>query len=205
MNQDAPITALDNFWTGALFVQDDFRIHPRLTLNLGLRYDLQTAAHRSVQPRIHLRARRAVAGAEGSQRSHRPAGARRSGSRPRHRRHRRSSLLAARRPGLGSVRRRQDLHPRRRRHLLWQRLGQRVELHVQLPAVRRARAVQQCAVADQSVRNSARRRVAVPVHLQPGQSRGSSSRRRFTEWRRTSAGRTPTSSTSRCSGRSPRT
>jgi hypothetical protein len=42
MNQDAPVTALDNFWTGALFVQDDFRIHPRLTLNLGLRYELQT-------------------------------------------------------------------------------------------------------------------------------------------------------------------
>jgi hypothetical protein len=42
MNQDSPITALDNFWTGALFVQDDFRIHPRLTLNLGLRYELQT-------------------------------------------------------------------------------------------------------------------------------------------------------------------
>ena len=42
MNQDAPITALDNFWTSALFVQDDYRIHPRLTLNLGLRYELQT-------------------------------------------------------------------------------------------------------------------------------------------------------------------
>jgi len=43
MNQDAPITALDNFWTGSLFAQDDFRIHPRLTLNLGLRYELQQA------------------------------------------------------------------------------------------------------------------------------------------------------------------
>jgi hypothetical protein len=42
MNQDAPITAYDNFWTGALFVQDDYRIHPRLTLNLGMRYELQT-------------------------------------------------------------------------------------------------------------------------------------------------------------------
>lgn len=43
MNQDAPITAMDNFWTGALFVQDDWRLHPRLTLNLGLRWDVQTA------------------------------------------------------------------------------------------------------------------------------------------------------------------
>jgi hypothetical protein len=42
MNQDAPITAMDNFWTYALFAQDDFRIHPRVTLNLGLRWDVQT-------------------------------------------------------------------------------------------------------------------------------------------------------------------
>jgi hypothetical protein len=42
MNQDSPITALDNSWTTAMFVQDDFRIHSRLTLNLGLRYELQT-------------------------------------------------------------------------------------------------------------------------------------------------------------------
>ncbi len=41
MNQDAPVTKIDNTWYAGLFVQDDWRIHRRLTLNLGIRYDLQ--------------------------------------------------------------------------------------------------------------------------------------------------------------------
>lgn len=42
MNQDAPITKYNNGWYYAAFLQDDFRIHPRLMLNLGVRYDVQT-------------------------------------------------------------------------------------------------------------------------------------------------------------------
>jgi len=41
MTQDAPIRKTDNGWFLSLFAQDDFRVHPRVTLNLGLRYDLQ--------------------------------------------------------------------------------------------------------------------------------------------------------------------
>jgi len=41
MSQDAPIRKTDNGWFVSLFAQDDWRIHPRVTLNLGVRYDLQ--------------------------------------------------------------------------------------------------------------------------------------------------------------------
>jgi hypothetical protein len=42
ITQDAPVTGYTNSWYTALFAQDDFRVHSRLTLNLGLRWDVQT-------------------------------------------------------------------------------------------------------------------------------------------------------------------
>ena len=42
VTQDAPVTALWNSWYGAAFVQDDYRLNSRMTLNLGLRWDVQT-------------------------------------------------------------------------------------------------------------------------------------------------------------------
>jgi hypothetical protein len=41
MTQDAPVRKTDNGAYISAFVQDDFRIHSRVTLNLGIRYDLQ--------------------------------------------------------------------------------------------------------------------------------------------------------------------
>ncbi|MGI8741422.1 MAG: TonB-dependent receptor domain-containing protein [Bryobacteraceae bacterium] len=41
LNQDTPSAKVDNGWYFGFFIQDDFRVHPRLTMNLGLRYDLQ--------------------------------------------------------------------------------------------------------------------------------------------------------------------
>jgi hypothetical protein len=41
--QDEPVDAIDNSFFYSLFVQDNWRIRPNLTLNLGVRWDVQTA------------------------------------------------------------------------------------------------------------------------------------------------------------------
>ena len=41
MTQDAPIRKVDSGVYYSFYAQDDFRVHPRVTLNLGIRYDLQ--------------------------------------------------------------------------------------------------------------------------------------------------------------------
>jgi Carboxypeptidase regulatory-like domain len=41
MTQDAPVRKTDNGAYISAFAQDDFRIHPRVTMNLGVRYDVQ--------------------------------------------------------------------------------------------------------------------------------------------------------------------
>ncbi|MFB3826000.1 MAG: TonB-dependent receptor domain-containing protein [Bryobacteraceae bacterium] len=41
INQDAPVYKTDSGWYTGMFIQDEFRVHPRLTLNLGFRYEIQ--------------------------------------------------------------------------------------------------------------------------------------------------------------------
>jgi outer membrane receptor protein involved in Fe transport len=43
MGQDSPDDANENYWNYGFFAQDDWRLLPNLTFNLGVRYDVQTA------------------------------------------------------------------------------------------------------------------------------------------------------------------
>jgi hypothetical protein len=42
ITQDSPVTGYTNSWSTGFFAQDTFRVFPRLTVNLGLRWDIQT-------------------------------------------------------------------------------------------------------------------------------------------------------------------
>ena len=42
LSQDAPVTGYTNTWSTGFFVQDNFRMFPRLSINLGLRWDIET-------------------------------------------------------------------------------------------------------------------------------------------------------------------
>ena len=43
MGQDVPVYANANYFNYGVFLQDDWRVLPNLTVNLGIRYDIQTA------------------------------------------------------------------------------------------------------------------------------------------------------------------
>ena len=62
MTQDAPIRKTDNGAYVSFFAQDDFRIHPRVTLNLGAALRRAVPLHRPPGPQARVRARRAVDG-----------------------------------------------------------------------------------------------------------------------------------------------
>ena len=208
MTQDAPVTALWNSWYGAAFLQDDYRINARVTLNLGLRWDVQTPGTDPLNRFSHLRARPEV---------HRqPGGADRAAVL---RRSRASSAASSRRrgtifsPRVGVVwdpfGDGKTADPRRRRHLLRQHLRQRVEHDDQLPAVVHPADLHQHQRDDERGRRAARR-----VAQQSLQQLSSAARRSRTTARtpnggsifgvsiRTSSGRTPTRPTSACSARS---
>jgi len=57
MNQDVPVYANANYFNYGLFFQDDWRALPNLTLNLGLRYDIQTAPTNTQNIRATMRLR----------------------------------------------------------------------------------------------------------------------------------------------------
>ena len=122
MNQDAPTTKVNNDWYYALYAQDDFRVTNRLTLNLGVRWDIQTPITDPHDRFLTFVQRRAVEDCRGGAR--RPAFPRRYGSGARHHHHQLHALQPAHRFRVGSLWGPQDGDPRRRRDLLRQHLGQ---------------------------------------------------------------------------------
>ncbi len=161
VTQDAPVNALWNSWYGALFVQDDYRIGSRVTLNLGLRWDVQTPGTDPQNRFVTYVPGAEVHGQPG--RADRAAVLRRSRRRARRHPDGLEPLLSARRRRLGSVRRRPDRDPRRRRNVLRQHLRQRVEHDDQFPAVVHSTDLHQHRTGRQRCRRAARRDAQQPL------------------------------------------
>ena len=118
MTQDAPIRKIDSGAYFSVFAQDDFRIHPRVTLNLGIRYDLQQPLTDPQDRKLAFVPGRKSTGVAECARGTALPGRRRH--QPRHREVGPQQHRAARRPGVGSERRRSPVRSRGRRHLLRQ-------------------------------------------------------------------------------------
>ena len=119
------------------------------------------ARHRPAGPVRHLRSRAEVHGQPG--RAGRAAVLRRSRGGARRHLDVLESLLSARRHRVGSVRRRPDRHPRRRRHVLRQHLRQRVEHDDQFPAVVHSTDLHQHRPGRERGRRAARRDAQQPL------------------------------------------
>ena len=168
MTQDAPIRKLDNGGYYSFFAQDDFRVHPRVTLNLGR--PLRPAA--AATPIRRTASWRSCPGMKSTVSPNAPEGLLfpgRSGHQPRHRR--RPTRTTSRRAWASRGIRRGDgrMSVRAaRRHLLRQHHRQRVEHHGRQSAVHRPPVVPDGEDAFRSLRQPARRRRPVPVRLRSG-------------------------------------
>ena len=100
MEQDTPYHTLMSAWHTAVYLQDSYRITPRFTANLGLRWDIDTAPVESSQPRVCVCSRPAIHHksdcADGT------VVPRRQGHRTRHNHHEIPPCFAAYRFGVGT-------------------------------------------------------------------------------------------------------
>ena len=100
MEQDTPYHGLLSDWHTAFFVQDNYRISPRLMANLGLRWDIDVPPVESSNLTSYFCPQRSIHC--GSQCAAGPALSRRQGRTPRHRRPALAPYLAACRLRIGS-------------------------------------------------------------------------------------------------------
>ena len=125
MEQDTPYHTLMSAWHTALFVQDNYRITPRFTANLGLRWDIDTPPVESSNLTAAF-----VPGQQSTVVPSAPLGMLfpgDKGSCTRHCRHTLASRFAAHWLCMGSVGRRKNCGSRRSRHLLRHNQRQRME------------------------------------------------------------------------------